>query len=168
MSRNPDSWHGVMWLIDQLIDDYRLEEAEHYCNKFSGIDHSYRVDLYQGMIAWQRGERDVAFSIWAKMEADHPDEWCVWHNIGDYLVRSGKYEQGLKYYRKALDVQKSPPLLDPLQAIAQLCEIQGDISGAISARREEAERIEKEWNISGEELDMVLRDIQRLEKKLHA
>ena len=165
---NPECRGAYMWLMDQLIDDYRLEEAAHYCNKFSEIDHSYRVDLYQGMIAWQRGERDVAFSIWAKMEADHPDEWCVWHNVGDYLVRSGKYEQGLKYYRKALDVQKSPPLLDPLQAIAQLCEIQGDIPGAISARREEAERIEKEWNISGEELDMVLRDIQRLEKKLHA
>ena len=33
-------------------------------------------------------------------------------------------------------------------------------------RREEADRIENQWHISGEELDMVIRDIQRLEKKL--
>ena len=50
--------------------------------------------------------------------------------------------------------------------MAQLCEIRGDIPGALAARREEAERIENQWHISGEELDMVLRDIQRLEKKL--
>ena len=100
------------------------------------------------------------------MEQEFPDEWCVYHNIGDYLVRSGRYDEGMVYYRKALDVQKDPPLVDPLQAMAQLCEIRGDIPGALAARREEAERIETQWHISGEELDAVLRDIQRLEKKL--
>ena len=166
LEQNPNNWRAYMWLMDQLIDDYRLDEAEAFCDRFAEIENSYRVLLYRGMIAWQRGERKIAFSIWAEMEEKYPDEWCVWHNIGDYLVRSGQYEEGLKYYRKALDVQKSPPLLDPLQAIAQLCEIRGDIAGAIAARREEAERIEKEWNVSGEELDAVLRDIQRLERKL--
>ena len=90
----------------------------------------------------------------------------MFHNIGDYLVRSGRYDEGMTYYRKALDVQKVPPLVDPLQAMAQLCEIRGDIPGALAARREEADRIENQWHVSGEELDMVLRDIQRLEKKL--
>ena len=50
--------------------------------------------------------------------------------------------------------------------MAQLCEIRGDIPGALAARREEADRIENQWHISGGELDMVLRDIARLEKKL--
>ncbi len=70
-------------------------------------------------------------------------------------------------YHKALEVQIDPPMLDPLQAIAQLCEIRGDIPGALAARREEAERIKNQWHINGEELDMVLRDISRLEKKLY-
>ena len=35
-----------------------------------------------------------------------------------------------------------------------------------AARKEEADRIENQWHITGEELDCVLRDIQRLEKKL--
>ena len=165
--KNPRDWRAYMWIMDQLIDDYRLEEALYYCDRFAEIDHSYRVDLYRGMIAWQRGEREKAFSIWARMEVEHPDEWCVYHNIGDHLAYSSQYEQAMIYYRKALDVQKEPPMLDPLQAIAQLCEIQGDIPGALAARREEAERIENQWHISGEELDMVVRDIQRLEKKLN-
>ena len=163
--RNPKNRGAYMWLMGQLIDDYRLDEAEKYCDRFAEFETSYRVPLYRGMIAWQRGERSTAFSVWKQMELDYPDEWCVWHNIGDYLARSGKYEEAQRYYRKAMDVQKSPPLVDPLQAIAQLCEIRGDISGAIAAKREEADRIEHEWKISGEELDSVIRDIQRLEKK---
>jgi len=166
IEKNPNDWRAYMWLMDQLIDDYRLEEAERYCDRFAELDHSYRVALYRGMIAWQRGDREHAFEIWGQMETDHPEEWCVWHNIGDYLARSGQYDKAMSYYRKALDVQKEPPMLDPLQAMAQLCEIRGDIPGALAARREEADRIQNQWNISGEELDMVLRDIQRLERKL--
>ena len=98
------------------------------------------------------------------MEAENPNEWCVYHNIGDYLVRLGRYDDGIAYYRKALDVQNTPPLVDPLQAMAQLCEIRGDIPGAIAARKEEADIIENQWEITGEELDCVLRDINRLEK----
>jgi Tfp pilus assembly protein PilF len=101
------------------------------------------------------------------MERDYPEEWCVWHNLGDYLARSGQYDKAMDYYRRALNVQKDPPMLDPLQAMAQLCEIRGDIPGALAAKREEAYRIENQWHVSGEELDIVLRDIARLEKKLN-
>lgn len=162
--RNPQDWRAYLTIMDQLIDDYRLEEAEEYCRRLAQINDTYRVLLYRGMIAWQRGERAKAFDIWADMEQKHPDEWCVWHNIGDYLARSGCYDEAMDYYRKALDVQKEPPMLDPLQAMAQLCEIRNDISGALSAKREEADRIENQWKITGEELDCVLRDIERLER----
>lgn len=166
IGEHPDCRGAYLWIMDQLIDDYRLDEAQIYCDKFAAIDQTYRVPLYRGMIAWQRGERDTAFAIWADMEGNYPDEWCVWHNLGDYLARSGRYDEAMAYYRKALDIQKIPPLVDPLQAMAQLCEIRGDIPGAIAARREEADRIQHQWKItSGEELDIVFRDIARLEKK---
>ena len=166
IEKNPQDWRAYMTIMDQLIDDYRLDEADSYCDRFAEINDTYRVLLYRGLIAWQRGERENAFAIWADMERNFPDEWCVWHNIGDYLAHSGKYDQAMDYYRKAMEVQKEPPMLDPLQAMAQLCEIRGDIPGALAARREEADRIENQWHISGEELDIVLRDIARLEKKL--
>lgn len=166
IQKNPEDWRAYMWLMDQLIDDYRLDEAEIYCNRLSEFNNSYRVALYRGIIAWQRGNREEAFQIWNQMQADNANEWCVYHNIADYLVRSGRFDEGMVYYRKALDVQKTPPLVDPLQAMAQLCEIRGDIPGAIAARKEEADIIENQWKINGEELDCVLRDIERLEKLL--
>ena len=167
IKKNPKDWRAYMWLMDQLIDDYRLEEAEDYCDRFAELNNSYRVLLYRGMIAWQKAEREEAFAIWKQMEELYPEEWCVWHNVGDYLARIGQHDKAMDYYRRALNVQKEPPLLDPLQAMAQLCEIRGDIPGALAARREEADRIENQWHVSGEELDAVLRDIQRLEKKLN-
>ena len=166
IQKNPEDWRAYMWLMDQLIDDYRLDEAEIYCNRLSEFHSSYRVALYRGIIAWQRGNREEAFQIWNQMQADNANEWCVYHNIADYLVRSGRFDEGMVYYRKALDVQKTPPLVDPLQAMAQLCEIRGDIPGAIAARKEEADIIENQWKINGEEFDCVLRDIERLEKLL--
>ena len=166
IQKNPEDWRAYMWLMDQLIDDYRLDEAEIYCNQLSEFNSSYRVALYRGIIAWQRGNREEAFQIWNQMQADNANEWCVYHNIADYLVRSGRFDEGMVYYRKALDVQPTPPLVDPLQAMAQLCEIRGDIPGAIAARKEEADIIENQWKINGEELDCVLRDIERLEKLL--
>lgn len=161
---NPKDWRAYMWMMDQLVDDYRLDEAEAYLADFAQIDSSYRVLLYRGIIAWQKGDRDQAFASWAEMERKFPEEWCVWHNIGDFKARCGQYDVALTYYRKALEVQSEPPMLDPLQAIAQLCEIRGDIPGAIAAKREEAERIENQWHIRGEELDCVLREVARLEK----
>ena len=166
IEKNPQDWRAYLWIMDQLIDDYRLDEADSYLTRFAQIKPSYRIPLYQGIIAWQKGHRDEAFSIWNQMKVDYPEEWCVWHTVGDYLARSGSYEEAMKHYRMALDIQKEPPLLDPLQAMAQLCEIRSDIPGALAARKEEADRIENQWNITGEELDIVLRDIERLKKKL--
>lgn len=163
---HPENWHGYLFLLDQLIDDYRLDEAKIYCEKLAAINKTYRVPLYQGMIAWQEGLREEAFGIWKEMEKDFPEEWCVWHNIGDFLVRSGRMDEGMTYYRKALEVQKAPRLLDPCDAMAQLCEIRGDHVGAIAARKEQLKLTEKEWNITeGETVDFIHREIARLEKK---
>ncbi len=167
IQETPDAWDAYMNLMDQLIDDCRLDEAEEYLHRFAEIDHSYRVALYWGKIVWTRGDWDGAFSVWKKMEEEFPEEWCVWHCVGDYLVRAGRYDEAMAYYRKALETQKAPRLLDPCDAMAQLCELRGDYAGAVQCRREQAALLEAEWNITGgETLDEVIRDISRLEKKM--
>lgn len=164
---HPDNWRAHMWLMDQLIDDYRLDEAEYYCDSFACINTSYRVPLYRGMIAWHRGQRDIAFSIWEEMEKNFPDEWCVYHNIADYLIWSGRGDEAEKYYRKAIDVQNAPRLVDPFEALAQYYETKGDYLSAVHILREELDVFDKEWHFTtGETADVVHRHIERLEKKL--
>lgn len=163
---NPDNWHAYLFILDQLIDDYRLEEAKEYCEKLAVFHGSYRVPLYMGKIQWYSGNQEAAFAIWKQMQEDFPDEWCVWHNVGDFLFKSGKPEQALEYYRKALDVQNPPRYLDPCEAMAQLHEILGNIPAAMEVLSEQLRLLDEEWNLTqGETVDEVQRNIDRLKRK---
>lgn len=165
VTTHPDNWRGFMWLMDQLLDDCRYEEAGTYWKSFSAIDHTFRTPLYEGKILWESGNHDGAMKVWDKMQLDFPDEWCVWLSMGDVMARSSRYTEAKCYYRKALDTMAPPRYVDALESIAQICEIQGDIAGAIGAYQEELEVFRKEWNFTtGETADVVHRQIARLKK----
>ena len=167
VAQHPDNWRGYMWLMDQLLDDCRFEEARRCWEAFSSVDHTYRTPLYEGKVLWESGKQDAAMEVWEKMQQDYPDEWCVWLSMGDVMARSGRYEEAKDYYRKALDTMAPPRYVDGLESIAQICELQGDISGAIAAYEEELEVFRKEWNFTtGETADLVHREIARLKKKM--
>ena len=153
--------------MEQLMDDYRMEEAAAYCDKYAQLDSSYRVPLYRGKIAWYDGRREEAFAIWEEMERNFPEEWCVYHNMADFFTRSRRYEEAEVYYRKAIDIQKAPRYCDPFDALAQFYEMRGRYAEAIRVLQEELDVCDKEWNFTtGESADVVRREIQRLEKKL--
>ncbi len=166
IEEHPDCRNAHLDIIDQLLDDYRMEEARAYWDKLAKIDQSYRVLLYRGKIAWQEGKRQEAFAIWDEMEQNFPEEWCVYHNIGDYLLRDGQNDKVAAYYRKAIDIQKAPRYTDPFEALAQFYERIGDYDAAIATLQEDLYVCDKEWNFTeGESADVIRREITRLEKK---
>lgn len=167
IAQYPDCKNAYLSIMDQLMADYRIEEALHYCDRYCAMDDSYRGPLYRGMILWYNAQREEAFNLWKQMEQDFPNEWCVYHNIADFLVRSGKATEAYAYYRKAIDIQKAPRYTDPIEALAQLYEMQGNFTEAIKVWQYELEIFEKEWNFTtGESADVVRREIERLKKKL--
>ena len=88
-------------------------------------------------------------------------------NIGDFLVRSERYTEAIPYYRRALAVMDHPRWCDPIESIAQVYELMGDIPAAIAAWNEELTMFETEWEFTtGETADVVHRHIARLEEKL--
>ena len=166
IEENPACKNAYITIMDQLIDDYRLEEALEYWKKYVALDNTYRIPLYRGKILWHGGHRDEAFAIWEKMKQDFPGEWCVWHNLADYLLRSGRAGEAEGCYRTAIDIQKAPRFADPFEALAQYYEMQGNYTAAIETLREELDVFDKEWNFTtGETADIVRREITRLEKK---
>ena len=167
LAEHPDNWRGYLWLMDQLLDDFRFEEARSCWERFSGIDKTYRTPLYEGKLHWYAGDRETAMEIWSKMQQDFPEEWCVWLSMGDVMAQSASYEEAKIYYRKALDTMAPPRYVDGLESIAQICELQGDIPGAIAALEEELTVFAEEWNFTtGETADVVRREITRLKKLL--
>ena len=167
IAQNPQRG-GYLTIMDQLLDDYRIDEARQYCDQMAEFDHSYRVELYRGIIAWHEGNREKAFQIWAEMEEKFPDEWCVYHNLADYFLRDGQNDKAEAYYRKAIDVQNAPRYTDPFEALAQFYERIGDYASAIAVLREQLDIFDKEWHFTdGETADVVHREIFRLEQKLN-
>lgn len=166
VAQNPDDWGGCMWLIDQLMDDQRFDEAREYCDRLTQTDGTFRTPLYRGLIAWYEGDRAEAMSIWEQMQRDFSDEWCVWFSMGDAMARAGRYEEAKAYYRKGLEIQKPPRYTDGVASIAQICELQGDYPGAIAAHEEELAILAGEWDTTtGEQVDRHRREIARLKKK---
>lgn len=166
LEEHPDNWHGYLWLLDQLIDDQRFDEAEDYCGRLAQINSTYRVPLYRGLIAWYAGRRQEAEAAWEQMCRDFPDEWGVWLQMGDMMARAGQWEKAKGYYRKGFALQKPPRLVDGLESIALICERTGDIPGAVAALEEEIALLAADWNTTaGETVDAVRREIARLKEK---
>lgn len=167
LAEHPDNVRAMLWLLDQLLDDQRFAEAETWCCRLAQADRSFRAPMYRGMICWYRGDRDGAAEIWAQMQRDFPDDWLVCFSMGDMMARASRFDEAVAYYRQGMAVQPRPRYTDGLTSIAQICEITGDIPGAIAARQEEIAVLAEDWaTTTGETVDLHRREIQRLEKLL--
>lgn len=99
------------------------------------------------------------------LDEKHSDDWSIQHWIGDLLTLAGEYSTAKVHYRRSIALLPTPRYVDPLDSLAQCCEMDGDIDGAISTRKFELEVSEKDWNCTtGEEIDYIHREIARLEK----
>ncbi len=168
VEKHPDWLAGYLWLIDQLLADCRLTEAEEYCDRLARLpDAGYRAAGYRGEIAWLAGRREEAMDLWNGMLAAWPDERGALMRMGDCLARAGQYEAAKGCYRRSMEVQQKPRYTDGLTSIAHLCEIQEDWAGAIAAHEEEMEILRTDWDTAeGEQVDQHRRKIEELKRKL--
>lgn len=163
IKKNPNYPRGYLWLLDELIADYRLDEAEATCDAMSKLDDSCRVPFYRGRIAWVRGEHEKAEQIWQKMLSDYSDDWLSYANMADAMACTCRYDEAITYYRKAYELQPSPKYCDAQITAAHIYEIQGKYDEAIASVREQLEVLKQEWNITeGHMVDNALSEIVRL------
>ena len=163
LEKNPEHRGGYLYLLDQLIDDGRLDEARTYLARMERVDGTFRTPLYRGLIAQAEGDREGAMAIWEQMCRDWPEDWMVWYTMGDAMVRTGRYGEAKGHYRRAFELQPQPKYVDSLESIAQVCQLEGDIPGAVAALEEEVALLAGQWDTcTGETVDKVRREIGRL------
>ena len=164
---------GYLWLLDELLADGRLEEAQTVCDALQQQDSSCRAAFYQGRICWQRGDRKTAQAIWDRMLAEHSEDWLAFACMADAMAGACRYDEALRYAHKAQQLQPSPKYADWQVTAAQIHEIRGDYEQAIESRREQLALLRQEWGITeGWDVDLIFREIDRLrraqEKRLRA
>ena len=167
IARHPSQRRAYFWLLDLLIDDGRCEEARAYLAKADRLETSYHSDLYRGMILEKEGKPEEAAACWERMTQKDPDNWQSWFARADRLAKRCAYPEAIALYEKALALSPRPRFTDPVNAIAQLYEIQGQYEKAIEFYQKEIEIVREDWNeTQGEAIDEPLRNIARLKEKM--
>lgn len=163
VKKNPDYASGYLWLMDELIADGRLDEADAVCEAMSSLDSSCRVPFYRGRIAWARGEQQKAEAIWEKMLLDYSDDWLAYASMANAMAFACRYDEAIAYYKKAFELQPSPKYCDAQITAAHIYEIQGNYDAAIASCYEQLEVLKGEWNITeGRDVERVCEEINRL------
>lgn len=168
LEKHPDNMEVCAALVTQLIDDHRLAEAKYYCDKMEAVHGSgHFVTVHKAKLAVAMGDLEAARSMWDQLNEQYPDNWSIQHWIGDLQTLAGEYAAAKESYRKAIDLEPIPHYVDPIDSLAQVCEMDGDIEGAIAVRKYELDICEKEWgDTTGESIESIRREITRLEKMI--
>ncbi len=165
MKENPNYARGYMYLLDELIADGRLEEAERVLAQMKEIEDDCRVMKYAGDIAWAKGKHEEAYSIWDNMVRQEPDNWLVYAFNADRYAANCRYQEAIDLNKRAFELQSSPKYTDAAECIAHIYEIMGEYERAVEAWEELIRVLNTEWNISeGEAIDRPLREIGRLKE----
>ena len=152
-------------LITQLIADHRLEEAETYCLALEQVDAGHFAAVHRAKLAIARGDYAAADAICARLDAAYPQSWNVQHWIGDLRMLMGDYDGAKNHCRRAVALLEQPRFADPMDSLAQACEMDGDIPGALEARRMELDAAMQDWRLTtGETVEGIQREIARLEQ----
>ena len=162
--RHPKNRAAVMWLLDNLIDDHRLDEAREWLEKLAAMDGTFRTVMYRYQIALAAGDAAESEKQLRALEAMEGQEWCWAVTLGDIYTLRQEYDKAIEWYRAGQKIQPSPKYTDSAASIAHICEIRGDREGAVRAYREVLRLQREEWGIvSGEEREEVERAIRRLQ-----
>lgn len=163
VQKHPDYRQGYLWLLDNLIADGRLSEAEQALRRMAAVAETYHVPLYRGLIAARRSDEAAARTAWDGMVAAYPNDWHVWSSRADGLVRLCRYEEAVADYRHAIELQEPPRFTDNYESLAHIAEILGDNAAAIDAYEHVIDILQSDWGMTeGETLEGYRQNIVRL------
>jgi tetratricopeptide (TPR) repeat protein len=111
-----------LWAIQYYSDDSipdRFQYLDHIFSIISDLDPHY-IDPYEiGSLiaAIEAKDLDLAFRILNKGLERNPDQWIFPFEAGHFAqMMKGDYKLAHEYYRKAMEIEGAPPLVERLYA----------------------------------------------------
>ena len=164
---HPEDVRNYFWLLDLLIADSRTAEAREVAERMKGVEHSYHYEMYMGDIARAECDLPAALDWWGKM-LQNPvgHKWVILASYADRMAKLCRYDEAVEYYKKAMPLRPEPPFTDCEICVAHICEIRGDIPGAVAMWEQALGLVRKYYADEGESVDSILREIRRLREKM--
>ncbi len=165
IKEHPGERRGYVFLFDQLMDDRRFKEARYILNEIERLGSHVENLAFEGDIEFALGNIDKAIEFWNKNVEEHSNEWGSYFLRGERFVNIERYKEAIEDYKKSMEFQPKPRIVDPLVAMAQVYEILCEYDNSIEAHKEKISIIKNEYGIStGELIDESTREIERLRK----
>ena len=133
VEKNPDFRPGYMWLLDNLIEDLRLEEALDIAQRIDRINHDYYPVMIEGYVRSLLGEGEAAEALFAKALEEDPESLYAWSLLGDIRVKQRRYDEAVMCYEKSSALDPNPGFTDNYLSVAYICEMQGKWNKAADA-----------------------------------
>ena len=119
LQAHPEDTLGRMYLLDNLIDDGRLEEAERELAALrERRGDGFYVPMYEGMIAQKRGELEKAEACFDAMTKTYADDWRAWFERADEYAKQGRDREAIEAYKRGDALQEKPRMTDIQESIA--------------------------------------------------
>lgn len=163
---NPTYKSGYLYLMDHLIADGRLSEAQNILATFKDKWHDYLYYLYKSLILKAKGEHTLALDTLDEMVKLEEKNWLVFASRGDQYAKMEKYDLAIKDYETAMKIQAKPRYYDGYECMAHIYEITGNYEEALINWEKIVVLLKEEWSITtGEMVDYPLRNIKKLKEK---
>ena len=164
---NNDSRICYVFFFDQLMADRRYEEAKEILEKMKTFEHHIENIAFEGDIQLGLGNVKEAIKLWNENVERNPENCWAYFIRAERLSNIGMYEEALEDYKKSMELQSNPPLVDGLMAMSRVYEIIGKYEEAIKCHDKKINILKDEYKIlSGEPIDESIREIERLKRNI--
>ncbi len=167
IKNHPKVFIARIILIENLIDNYRFEEANEEIDKACKLadERSHLLEIYKGQILYKKGKEDEAIELWNKTCKNNPKNYKCYHSVGNQFANFARYEQAIEYYKKSFLIQVAPRKIDSLLAIVEVYSIMKNYEEALKFTEIILKVYETDYNVlGGEELKPYLANKERFEK----
>ena len=150
---NPDAKLPLLYLLDNLIADHRVSEAEEVLARLGARKdvRAHDVPVYRAHIALARFDEPAADRIIAEMVEAHPDDSACLFEAEQYHAMKCDYEKAVEYYERSFAAsERRPRFTDELMGIADIREITGDYAGAAETYDRIIDLMRNEWGMTEE------------------
>ena len=162
----PDASLAYYYLIDNLIADHRVDEAQEYLNTLEKLRPNaiVMINAYKAGIALAKYQESEADMIMANLEKEHIEEDGCLFEIAQYYAKKGQFRKAISYYELSFEkTKRRPRFTDELLSIIDIYDILGDYKKEVETYDRLLDCYKNEWNMSEE---VELKDVEERRMKV--
>ena len=151
VEKNPSIGLPYLYLMDNLLADNRVDEAEEYIGRYEKLDRANKLlaDFYKVHITWIRKGGEEADKQVEALAREYPDHEGFLFEAAQYYAKRAKYDKAIAYYEVSFEKDpKRPRYIDPLMAISDVYVIQGEYQKAADTYERIIQCLREEWGLS--------------------